>query len=460
MSRTDCVIYTRISQDRAGEQGGVERQQKDCRALADQLGVDVVKVFTDNDVSAYSGRPRPGYTDMLRLVESGAVGVVLAWHVDRLYRSIPDLSQLVEVCAIHNVAIHTVKAGPVDLTTSSGRMAATMFASVARYEVERSAERIKAAKSQQARDGKFRGGPRPFGYTRDGMELIPEEADLIRQAAAHVLAGGSLMSVTKRWKQAGVKTARGRDEFTVSSLRRILIRARNAGLVEEGGRIIGPALWPAIFDEDTLHAVRAVIADPKRRTAVSYERQHQGSGVYRCGKCGGPMKVFKGSGNGRDYRCVATPHLSQRKEPLDNYISDVVIARLSRPDAAAVFVERVDIDTAALQIERDALQARKNELSEMFGDGYIDGQQMRRGSTAIQTKIDRLDKVLMAARQSSPLADLLSSDDIADRWAAMSADVRNKIIDSLMTVTINPLGSGRRAPDGLVVERVEIAWKA
>ena len=456
----NAVIYCRISQDRLGEGGGVERQRADCQKLADELGWNVVHVYTDNDVSAYGRKPRPQYVKMLNRVADGDIGGLLAWHSDRLYRSIPDLSELVEVCEAHSVAIRTVKAGQIDLSTPSGRLNATMFASVARYEVERSAERLRSAKDQQARDGKFRGGPRPFGYKDGGMELEPAEADALREAAAHVLAGGSLMSVTKRWAIDGVKTARGRDRWTVTSLRKVLVRERNAGLVEQDGRVIGPALWPAIFDVDTLRAVQTILSDPSRRTAVSYERAHQGSGIYRCGKCEGPMKVYKDS-SGPIYRCVDKPHLSQRKEALDDFVSAVVVERLTQPDAAEVFAaDSEDVDTWALQVERDGLQARKDELASLFAAGSIDGSQLRRGSDELQEKISRLDARLAAARQSSPVADLVLSDDVRERWDSMSPDIRNKVIDALMTVTVLPVGSGQKARGGgLIVDRIQIGWR-
>ena len=55
-----AVIYTRISQDFTGERAGVTRQREDCQRLAEALRWDVVGEFEDNDLSAYSGKRRPG----------------------------------------------------------------------------------------------------------------------------------------------------------------------------------------------------------------------------------------------------------------------------------------------------------------------------------------------------------------------------------------------------------------
>ena len=51
-------MYLRISQDRTGLHAGVQRQQEDCLALADQLGFTDPQVFIDNDVSAFDGGRR------------------------------------------------------------------------------------------------------------------------------------------------------------------------------------------------------------------------------------------------------------------------------------------------------------------------------------------------------------------------------------------------------------------
>ncbi|WP_415639073.1 recombinase family protein [Prescottella defluvii] len=458
-------MYCRISQDRLGEGLGVERQEADCRKLAADLGWGVVRVFVDNDTSAYGRKPRPQYRAMLAELATGTTGGLLSWHTDRLYRSIPDLSELVQVCEDHEVTIRTVKAGKIDLSTPTGRLNATMFAGIARYEVERSAERVRSAKQQQALAGKFRGGPRPFGYTDGGMDLVPDEADAIREAAAQLLSGVSLRSIALAWMGAGIKTARGTETWTATSVRKVLTRARNAGLIEQGGKIVGPALWPAIFDVDTLHALRAVIADPTRRTSVSYERAHQGSGVYRCGKCSATMRVLT-MGRTKEtsykaYSCSASPHLSQRKDALDEFVDALVIERLSREDAKVVLESGDGPDLAALQVERDGLQARKDELAGLFAAGTIDGSQLSRGSAELQQRLGRIDAQLAAARETSPVANLaLSGERVGEVWAGLSPDLKGKVIDHLMTVTVLPVGSGQRAPGGgLLVERVQVDWK-
>ncbi len=75
---TSAAVCARISSDRNDTALGVARQVKDCLALAEAKGWEVGEVFTDNDVSATSGRPRPEYERMMapsRRAFRGAGGV-------------------------------------------------------------------------------------------------------------------------------------------------------------------------------------------------------------------------------------------------------------------------------------------------------------------------------------------------------------------------------------------------
>jgi site-specific DNA recombinase len=54
-----AAVYVRISSDPSGLRAGVERQERDCRELAERRGWTVAQVYCDNDVSADSGRPAP-----------------------------------------------------------------------------------------------------------------------------------------------------------------------------------------------------------------------------------------------------------------------------------------------------------------------------------------------------------------------------------------------------------------
>ena len=92
-----AVIYARISLDATGERAGVERQRETCAALAERRGWEVVEIVEDNSVSAKAERSRPGWSRVLQMVENGAVEYVVAYHFDRVTRSMVDLEDLIKL---------------------------------------------------------------------------------------------------------------------------------------------------------------------------------------------------------------------------------------------------------------------------------------------------------------------------------------------------------------------------
>lgn len=447
------AIYTRISHDPTGESLGVERQLDDCLALADSLGWDVVTRFDDNDISAYSGKVRPGFEALLDAIKRSEIDAVICWHTDRLYRSLKDLVRLLDVAA--GVHIKTVRGGDLDLSTPTGRMLATILGGVAVQESEHKGERQRRANDQKAAAGKWQTANRPFGYTMTGEPLEPE-ASMVKQAVADVLAGKSINAVAREWNAAEVPTTLG-TTWKSSRVRRLLVSPRYAALKVHRGKVVGPGAWEPLIDEDTHKGLVAFVSDPARVTCTSYEKKYQGSGIYRCGRCGGLMRhAVAGNPRVRRYECIEHQHVTRRGEPLDEYISTLVVRRLSAADGV-VLDDTDKTNVSELHTQRTGLQARLDELAGLFAEGAIDGSQLRRGTSELRAKLAGIDGQLAELAKRSPVAELLTAGgDLALRWDALSADLRGKVINELMTVTALPAPRGRNVFDPAYID---VAWK-
>src|SRR5690349_13464343 len=126
-------IYVRISLDKTGEGLGVERQEQACRELCEHKGWEVREVFCDNDISATTGKRRPGFEALL----ASDPDVIVVWHIDRLVRLSRDLERVIDL----GVNIHGVTAGHIDLSHPGGRAVAKTITAWAQYEGEQKAER-------------------------------------------------------------------------------------------------------------------------------------------------------------------------------------------------------------------------------------------------------------------------------------------------------------------------------
>lgn len=504
---TRAAIYCRISRDREGAGLGVDRQREDCEQLAEQLGLTIHDVYSDNDLSAYSGKPRPDYKRMLDDIRAGRVDVVLSWHTDRLHRSPAELEEYIDVCEPRRVETRTVKAGQLDLSTATGRMIARQLGVQARYEVERMVERQKRTRDQMAAHGKHFGGRRPFGWETDGYtprslfcpacgaagdfatrhvctvcdavdeftadwkckscsavgavtarcecpacktDAVPvkgSEFAAISEAAEAVLAGASLRSIAAEWNEHGLPTSTG-GHWEGPEVGGMLRRARNAGIVVHRGKEAGPARWLAPLDEATWRSVVAVLDDPDRRNTPGNERKYLGSGLYECGVCGQTMRsaVHGGETKGRvlSYRCRSGKHVSRRIDLLDQYVTLAVIQRVSREDAGDLLAQREDpVDVRGAQRDIREARATLDQLAAALGAGEMDMLEWRAASQAAKKRMADAETLLGQAVDRNPVVGLVGAEDPVAAWNGLGLSRRRAIISYLMTVTVLPARRGR-----------------
>ena len=445
-----AAIYCRISRDREGTGLGVERQEADCRALAERLGFTDIKVFIDNDTSAYSGKPRPQYEAMMREVEAGQFGAILAYSNSRLTRRPLELERLISTHERTGVQLHTVTGGKDDLSTADGRMVARIKASVDRGESERISDRIRR-KQQELRDaGKWHGGHRPYGFQADGVTPDPAEVAVIAEVSRAILDGKSVLSQVRRLNEREVPTSTGKAWST-----RTLLRALNRP---------NPAV-----DENVGEGVRLLLADPARRTTPGPARRWLLSGIACCGECKLPLRGSASSmGPGRGtypaYRCLRPgKHVVISAVTLDKYVEALAVAALSGPDAAKLFAPST-VDTTELRREAKALRRRLDALAD---DLSLDERTLTRRANALQARIDEIQAEIAAAVTDTDLAAFGGVDDAAVVWLGLDLDQRRRVVRRLMDVTIVRGARGvvprqhrwREDLPSFDPRRVQITWK-
>lgn len=448
-----AFIYCRISNDKEGAGLGVQRQEEDCRVLAKRAGLEVLEVFTDNDISAFTGKVRPGYRKMLsRLAETN---VVLAWHTDRLYRQPAELEEYMQLCIQHSVVTQTVQTGELDLTSAAGMFAARMFGNIASYESQIKAARVKRAMEQKIRAGQFTGGPIPWGWIlEDGVPVLDEpNADIIRGVFRDVISGRSLGSIVRELNDKGVKTGAGKS-WGYAQLRQVLLRPRNAGLSSLHGEIVGESAFPAIVSEDVWLAVRSILEDPSRRRSQSNKAVHLLAGIAQC-HCGALLRSASATQrNGelhRIYRCPVRGkgHVSKRIEYVDSVVNPMMVAySLMAARSRATPEGGVSEETEALELEVRALRQRLYDLTMQAAEGVITGNQLGLITSRINEKIaDAEAKIADAAiRASRPLVPLtmptVSMDSPEGQaWLNKDIDDRRDFVRLMCNVVLLPHGA-------------------
>ncbi|WP_442972477.1 recombinase family protein [Rhodococcus sp. BH5] len=424
-----AFIYCRISADREGAGLGVERQRKDCEQLAETLGWTIAGTFTDNDLSAYSGKPRPAYNEMLESVEAGQAGAIIAWHTDRLHRSPAELETFISLCDRASVVVRTVQAGELDLSTPAGQMTARIVGAVARHEIDHARKRMVAAHAQAAEKGRAH-GKIPFGYAavRDDSGAIvsrvpdPAEAGLVREAVARILGGEATRAVTQDWAGRGVLTRSG-GVWNPRSLREMLMRPTLAGLRAHRGSV-SRGEWEPIISEGEHVRLVALYSDPLRRTNRGTGVRHLMSGIALCGLCGSGVQRLK-SGGYPAYACAGCTRVSRSVRLVDDLVGRAVVRRCNLPDAQRAF-DPAPPDAEKFESELRDLQLRLATAADMLADGDMDRAGYLRVRDRVSPRISELKKLAQPNESDGSLARMIRSPDKEEYWNSPGLPVSEK----------------------------------
>lgn len=479
----NAAIYTRISRDAEGEGTGVERQEVLCRELAERLNLDVVKVYSDNDIGASDrtskAKVREQFKQLLDDARAGEFAHILAYSNSRLTRRMLELEDLIKLYEDTGVVIRTVVSGQDDLSTSDGRMVARIKASVDAAESDRISERQKAAFRHRALQGKPKlQRQRPFGWEKDGVTLRSAEADLIKEAVQKVIDGKSITAIASEWEEAGVLTAAGNTTWEWSVLRKILVGWRTAGvrtykrepLYDADGKLV-MGTWEPII---TLEQRDAALASLGRR---SLKKVRQGTwlltGLVRCGECGMMLYGQIGATDAlTTYTCKNRGHNVITAHKLEWITLSAVFTHMrERAEREAEGSPGITVESEVEEFPHEArlgeIGEKVSELMDAYNAGHLSGD-------IVFPQVDKLDrerKDLRIAREAfyatheNALLELESSEEV---WATIGDDLFNQSPDDQRLVIQRELeavvvrrGKRGRAGWGMdnLLARLSFEWK-
>jgi hypothetical protein len=345
------------------------------------------------------------------------------------------------------------------------------------------AERVARAAEDRAHRGKPNGTV-PYGYRRryttdpDGaptgsVDVIHEpEAAVVREIVGRLLDGETVGGITADLNRRNVPppgaahrirrrspTNRDGSRWGRTSVRKLAMRATNAGLRTHRGVVVGRGQWEPIVTQEQHDAVVGLLTGPTRPTnGGESTRKHLLSfGVGECGVCGTRLRVAAKQGN-QLYVCDSPRGCTGRRvEWVDGLAEQVMVATLQRRDVRGLLA-RGDGEGAKARLHLDELRARMADASAAYAAGRLPLAALTAITDQLGPQIADAERSAAAARpMPAAVRGLVGGGDVAGRWQALGVAEKRTVMKALhMRVVILPAPKG----PGFKPEYVRVSWDA
>jgi site-specific DNA recombinase len=188
----------------------------------------VISTFEDRAISGAGAINRPGFQALMRAAEARLFDVIVAEDMDRLFRDQADYHTTRKHLDHLGVAIHTAS-GKV------GKLDGALRALMSEMYIENLVLHTRRGLEGVIRDGRHAGG-RAYGYRAltgnpGELEIVEEEAEIVRQIFADYIAGKTPRTIANDLNKRRVPPPRGR-QWNASTI--------NGNTSRGGGMILMP----------------------------------------------------------------------------------------------------------------------------------------------------------------------------------------------------------------------------
>jgi DNA invertase Pin-like site-specific DNA recombinase len=195
------AIYCRVS---TSDQS-CERQERDLLALAERAGHEVIGVWKETASGARDRRPVR--KEVLAMAQDRRIDAILVTELTRWGRSTLDLVQTLQDLQSWNVSLIAQSGLQFDLSTSQGKLVASVMAALAEFERDLLRDRVRSGIAAARARGKTFGrkaGQRPKADRLGAKVLrLREEGRSYRFIARELgLSKNTVMDIVQRARNA------------------------------------------------------------------------------------------------------------------------------------------------------------------------------------------------------------------------------------------------------------------
>lgn len=295
-------------------------------------------VFADEGLSGTSMKKRTEFNHMIRLCQQKKIDMILCKSTSRFARNTVDCLETIRMLKSLGIGVIFEKENINTLTMNSEFML-TLYGSFAQAESESISKNVSLGVKMAFQQGKVRHQYKYWlGYRKgeDGQpEIIPEDAETVREIFRLFLDGYSIGDITRNMIQQERRNALGTTDWNTNAIRRILTNEKYTGdallqktyttdcithrSVKNNGErtmYLVTDCHPAVIDRDTYHLAQQELARRTSKRKVStksvteqgkYSSKFALTELMICGECGTPYRRCTWNVHGKKrivWRCL------------------------------------------------------------------------------------------------------------------------------------------------------------
>ena len=354
MEKNVLHIYTRVSSDQQEDNTSLDQQRRKGISISESLGFDH-KVWNEGVGSSSKDTldNRPIIVDLLQSVKDGYVKHLYVEYTDRLSRNQNTWSTIRFLLKQNDVLLYTGSdTSPIDISNPQDNLILGIMSEISQFDNEVRTQRLHTGKFNRIKEGKWQGGPTPYGYeTEDGyLSVNEEESKWVTKIFEWYFEYKSVDKIRDLLLENTVRTRRNNIVWSHGSINKLLTNTHYNGSYSITNHRTKETITvdcPRIVSEGLYDEVQLLLNKRSYRTRIKQpnkKRFHLCTDLIVCGCCGTSMNRMM-NGLKWEYRCTSKQknyklpkddqiHCENKNglngETVDQYVWDTVVEVLKK----------------------------------------------------------------------------------------------------------------------------------
>lgn len=206
----NVAYYARVSTEKVEQQASIKHQEEHFEELIHSNNRwKFAGSYIDDGISGIHADKREEFQRMLRDAKLGKIDMIITKEISRFARNTLDSIQYTRELLSYGVCVWFQNDG-INTIDDDSEFRLTIMAGVAQDEIRKLSSRVKFGHAQSIKNGVVL-GHRMYGYSNNQgkLELVPEEADMVRMIFQDYASGISTPRIEKKLWDMGYRSLKG-----------------------------------------------------------------------------------------------------------------------------------------------------------------------------------------------------------------------------------------------------------